>query len=62
VLLPRAKPNIAVSALKGAFRQSKARPAKAGRALEPLRQNDAYVEYLNSGIDFNSSLVALYIA
>src|ERR1700712_18973 len=56
------EPNIAISALKAAIRQSKARPAKPDALLSLLSlcQSDAaYVEYLNSGIAFRSSLVAL---
>ena len=55
------KPNIGISALKAAIGQSKARPAKPGARLLSVRDLP-YVEYLNSGIAFSSSLVALYTA
>jgi len=40
--------------------RQKSAPGKAGRAcLKPVYSAVPYVEYLNSGIAFNSSLVAL---
>jgi hypothetical protein len=56
------KPNTAISALKATSHPKQSAPGKTGRDLLLRTCTLSYVEYLNSGIAFSSSLVALNTA